>query len=69
MQQFFFLLMMGFSFCVVQACSDDDDEDRVLDNGNLLISGHKAVDLGLSVKWSTCNVGANVPEGYDGYYA
>lgn len=29
----------------------------------------KAVDLGLSVKWATCNVGANSSEGYGGYYA
>ena len=28
-----------------------------------------AVDLGLSVKWASCNVGASVPEGYGGYYA
>ena len=28
-----------------------------------------AVDLGLSVKWACCNVGASVPEGYGGYYA
>lgn len=28
-----------------------------------------AVDLGLSVKWATCNVGANSPEEYGGYYA
>ena len=28
-----------------------------------------AVDLGLSVKWACCNVGATVPEGYGGYYA
>ena len=27
------------------------------------------VDLGLSVKWATCNVGANKPEEYGGYYA
>jgi conserved domain protein len=31
--------------------------------------GHEAVDLGLSVKWATCNVGANSPEEYGGYYA
>ena len=30
---------------------------------------HKAVDLGLSVKWATCNVGASSPEEYGGYYA
>ncbi len=30
---------------------------------------HELVDLGLSVKWATYNVGASVPEGYGGYYA
>ena len=29
----------------------------------------ESVDLGLSVKWATCNVGASSPEGYGGYYA
>ncbi|MBR5824233.1 MAG: DUF1566 domain-containing protein [Paludibacteraceae bacterium] len=29
----------------------------------------KAVDLGLSVKWATCNVGANSPEEYGDYFA
>lgn len=33
------------------------------------INGHEWVDLGLSVKWATCNVGANNPEDYGGYYA
>lgn len=28
----------------------------------------EAVDLGLSVKWATCNVGANKPEKYGKYY-
>ncbi len=28
----------------------------------------EAVDLGLSVKWATCNVGANTPEEYGNYY-
>ena len=27
------------------------------------------VDLGLSVKWATCNVGAQIPEEYGNYYA
>lgn len=27
-----------------------------------------AVDLGLSVKWASCNLGATKPEGYGGYY-
>ena len=32
-------------------------------------SGHEYVDLGLSVKWATMNVGATSPEGYGDYYA
>ena len=31
--------------------------------------GHEYVDLGLSVKWATCNVGASSPEDYGNYYA
>ena len=27
------------------------------------------VDLGLSVKWASCNVGANSPEDYGDYFA
>ena len=30
---------------------------------------HEWVDLGLSVKWATCNVGADSPEEYGNYYA
>lgn len=29
---------------------------------------HKYVDLGLSVKWASCNVGASNPEGYGSYF-
>lgn len=32
-------------------------------------NGYDWVDLGLSVKWATCNVGANKPEDYGNYYA
>ena len=32
-------------------------------------NGHEYVDLGLSVKWATCNVGATSPEEYGDYYA
>ena len=30
---------------------------------------HEYVDLGLSVKWATCNVGASKPEDYGDYFA
>ena len=36
---------------------------------NKSINGHEYVDLGLSVKWATCNIGANTPEEYGYYYA
>lgn len=33
------------------------------------INGHEYVDLGLSVKWATCNIDALNPVEYGGYYA
>lgn len=33
------------------------------------IDGHKAVDLGLSVKWATCNIGANKPAEAGDYFS
>ena len=33
------------------------------------INGHDYVDLGLSVKWATCNVGASSPGDYGNHYA
>ena len=32
-------------------------------------NGYEAIDLGLSVKWASCNVGANAPEEYGDYFA
>jgi len=34
-----------------------------------IINGHEWVDLGLSVKWATCNVGASSPSDYGDYFA
>ena len=34
-----------------------------------ILNGYAYVDLGLSVKWATCNVGASSPEEYGDYYA
>ena len=48
----------------------DEGEDE--ENGNTsytgTIQGHDYVDLGLSVKWATCNVGASLPEQYGNYF-
>jgi hypothetical protein len=38
-------------------------------NNSGIENGHEYVDLGLSVKWATCNVGASTPEGYGYYFA
>ena len=35
----------------------------------LSLNGHEYVDLGLSVKWATMNVGASSPEDYGDYFA
>lgn len=61
------------------ACGGDDDETRTENQNNKgsdqqqvlsgTIDGHDAVDLGLSVKWATCNVGTSSPSGYGNYYA
>ena len=37
--------------------------------GAAAINGHEYVDLGLSVRWATCNIGADSPEEYGNYYA
>lgn len=34
----------------------------------IVIETEGAVDLGLSVKWAACNIGASVPEEFGGYY-
>ena len=76
--QIMFFLLIGFFILTFQACSSGDDEEddekenvtqTLLPNGNYEINGHEAVDLGLSVKWATCNVGASTPESIGGYYA
>lgn len=50
----------------------NNNVDKVVDcssHKSVEINDHEAVDLGLSVKWAACNVGANSPEEYGGYYA
>ncbi|MBQ0156683.1 MAG: hypothetical protein KBT22_08950, partial [Bacteroidales bacterium] len=44
---------------------EDKNEEEISDN----IEGHDYVDLGLSVKWATCNIGASKPEEYGDYFA
>ena len=44
-------------------------ETPVIATGPNTLNGHEYVDLGLSVKWATCNVDALHPEDFGGYYA
>ncbi len=39
------------------------------EESEISINGHEAVDLGLSVRWATCNIGASKPEGYGDHFA
>ena len=44
----------------------DNEDDVTSFTGS--VQGHDYVDLGLSVKWATCNVGASLPEQPGDYY-
>ena len=46
-----------------------DDSDPNIPDPNPNTGNHEYVDLGLSVKWATCNVGAAKPEEYGDYFA
>ena len=48
---------------------DIEDQEPEIDTGIGVENGHEYVDLGLSVKWATCNVGAETPEDYGDYFA
>ncbi len=65
------ILFAVLLLCVVAvlhfAFGGKTDSRQYLSKGT--INGHEYVDLGLSVKWATCNVGAIKPEEYGGYYA
>ena len=50
-----------------QPAKSSSSAPRIVATGS--INGHDYVDLGLSVKWATCNVGATSPSGYGDYFA
>src|SRR5574344_2517870 len=49
--------------------SEIDSVSFIMKSSNDTITPGEAIDLGLSVKWASCNVGATTPEGCGGYYA
>ena len=68
---------MGDAFAPMKEAAVDfinamEQTGTINENTNLysgMENGYAYVDLGLSVKWATCNVGANKPEGYGDYFA
>ncbi len=70
---------MGDAFSPMKAASIEfiktmekmevDDSDPNIPDPNPNTGNHEYVDLGLSVKWATCNVGATKPEEYGDYFA
>ena len=61
---FIVISLVGLIIGVVKYC----DKEYVLEVDGTE-TGHDYVDLGLSVKWATCNVGASYPESYGDYFA
>lgn len=62
------IIAVGSGDCSITAYVDNVQAScnvAVLQTAN----NHEYVDLGLSVSWATCNIGANSPEEYGDYYA
>ena len=58
------ILLACLALGLMTSCENKKDEPKVSD-----ANGHEFVDLGLSVKWATMNVGASSPEGLGFYFA
>ena len=66
----FMLLGGGSDDAVVKdSANKKDSVNKEITVAENTINGHEYVDLGLSVKWATCNVGASKPEEYGNHYA
>ena len=65
----FILAIIAGAMMVSCNPDDDDNNNNGGNNGNVGGNSHEYVDLGLSVKWATCNVGASKPEEYGDYFA
>lgn len=64
---FTMIALVAMSLFVFTACEErEEQQDNKISGMN---NGHEYVDLGLSVKWATCNVGAKSPEEDGDYFA
>lgn len=68
------ILFGMLSLLTIVSCGNDDGNSPTKGNNNLnipvsgVIDGHQYVDLGLSVNWATCNIGASKPYENGSYY-
>ena len=53
----------------VDVVIDSDQSQATASSTTGTHNGHEWIDLGLSVKWATCNVGASSPSDYGSYFA
>ncbi len=66
------LITCAVTSLFVIACSDDDEVKTDTYNFTNSVDYSiqpEAIDLGLSVKWASCNLGATTPEGDGGFFA
>ena len=72
MKKLFYILCCSLAV-LFTACEKGEPSDKSNGDGSSsgsgVSKGHAYVDLGLSVKWATCNVGANKPSDYGNYFA
>ena len=70
-----FSILIALLLLTITSCTGDGNEDGLINNGGVSLgptqkhNGHEYVELGLSVKWATYNVGATAPEEYGDYFA
>ncbi|MCQ2384406.1 MAG: hypothetical protein MJZ96_05960 [Paludibacteraceae bacterium] len=71
MKKIFRLMTVVSVVVALAACGHNTPEEPNQGNDDPVTPGnqYEAVDLGLSVKWATCNVGANTPEEVGAYFA
>ena len=58
----------GYQYTYPITLPDDTSGYTLSDDTSEIVDGYYAVDLGLSVKWASMNVGATSPEEYGNYY-
>lgn len=66
MKQFINLLYHCLIVILLVGCESNAPIKEISDGK---LNGYDYIDLGLSVKWATCNIGATSPEKYGNYYA